>query len=196
MTRFIGGSSSRSRRVAGEGEEHVVERRLMDLDVVDRDPGVVQRAHNRGRQADSRAHRRAQAASVVADVHRTGDEGRSASPRRRSASLSVTSRRAPPVCAFSSAAVPPAITRPWSMTTIRSASSSASSRYCVVSSSVTPSATSSRITSHIRTLLVGSSPVVGSSRNSTGGRVRARPRDPGAGASRRSTPSGFDRRHR
>src|SRR5689334_18903850 len=57
------------------------------------------------------------------------------------------------------------------MTTIRSASSSASSRYWVVSSRVTPPATSSRITFHIRSLLAGSSPVVGSSRKSTGGLV-------------------------
>ena len=64
---------------------------------------------------------------------------------RSSAALSVTSSRAPPICAFSSAAVPSAITRPWSTTTMRSASSSASSRYCVVSSSVAPSPTSSRI---------------------------------------------------
>ena len=83
----------------------------------------------------------------------------------------VTVSRAPPVAAFSSADVPSAITVPWSMTTMRSASSSASSRYWVVSSRVAPSATSSRITSHMRSRLVGSSPVVGSSRNSTGGRV-------------------------
>jgi hypothetical protein len=76
-----------------------------------------------------------------------------------------------PVCVLSSAGAPSAMTWPWSMTTIRSASSSASSRYWVVSSRVTPPATSSRITFHIRSLLAGSSPVVGSSRNSTGGLV-------------------------
>ena len=48
---------------------------------------------------------------------------------------------------------------------------SASSRYCVVSSTVTPSPSSSRMASHTRWRLVGSKPVVGSSRNSTGGRV-------------------------
>ena len=54
---------------------------------------------------------------------------------------------------------------PWSTTTISSASSSASSRYCVVRSSVLPSRTWLRMTSHIASRLRGSSPVVGSSRN-------------------------------
>ena len=67
--------------------------------------------------------------------------------------------------------VPSAMTLPWSTTTIRSASSSASSRYCVVSRTVTPSPISSRMACHTRWRLVGSSPVVGSSKNKTGGRV-------------------------
>src|SRR6185312_8475854 len=109
-----------------------------------------------------------------------------------SGSVSVTSRRAPPVWAFSSPAVPLAIPRPWSTTTIRSASSSASSRYWVVSRSVAPSPASSRITPHIRTRLVGSRPVVGSSRKSTGGRVTR----PAARSSRRRMPPEYSRRIR
>ncbi len=84
---------------------------------------------------------------------------------------SVTSRWALRLASFSSSGVPFAMTRPWSTTTMRCASASASSRYCVVNSTVTPSPSNSRMASHTRWRLVGSSPVVGSSRKSTGGRV-------------------------
>ena len=86
-------------------------------------------------------------------------------------SLSVTSSRSPPTRSLSSSEVPSAITRPWSITAMRSASRSASSRYCVVSSTVVPRATRSSIVSHSARRLRGSSPVVGSSRKSTGGRA-------------------------
>src|SRR5580693_1589933 len=82
----------------------------------------------------------------------------------------VNSITSPPTRFFSSSDVPAAMTRPWSMTTISSASSSASSRYWVVSSSVVPPATSDLMMSHIPSRARGSSPVVGSSRNSTRGR--------------------------
>ena len=72
---------------------------------------------------------------------------------------------------LSSSGVPSATLRPRSMTAIRSASWSASSRYCVVSSTVQPSATSSRMVSHIWPRVRGSRPVVGSSRKISGGRV-------------------------
>jgi len=71
---------------------------------------------------------------------------------------------------LSSAEVPSTRTAPRSITTMRSASRSASSRYWVVSSTVVPSATRPRTTSHRSLRLCGSSPVVGSSRNRTGGR--------------------------
>ncbi len=88
-----------------------------------------------------------------------------------SGAASETSRRALRLASFSSVGVPLAITLPWSTTTMRWASASASSRYCVVSSTVTPSPSSSRMASHTRWRLVGSKPVVGSSKKSTGGRV-------------------------
>src|SRR5690606_27091146 len=69
----------------------------------------------------------------------------------------------PAIC-FSPAGVSWAITRPWSMTEIASASASASSRYWVVSSTVDPSATSERIMPQTSSRLAGSRPVVGSSR--------------------------------
>ena len=64
-----------------------------------------------------------------------------------------------------------AITRPWSITTMLSARRSASSRYCVVSSTVVPASTRASIVSHMPSRPRGSRPVVGSSRNSTGGRA-------------------------
>jgi predicted ATPase/DNA-binding SARP family transcriptional activator len=76
----------------------------------------------------------------------------------------------PPTLAFSSAGVPAAITRPWSMTAICPASRSASFRFWVVSSTVIPSLTRSLTRSQTPLRPAGSSPVVGSSRNSTRGR--------------------------
>ena len=83
----------------------------------------------------------------------------------------TTSMRSPPTLAFSSSDVPRAMILPRSTTAIVFASASASSRYCVVSSSVTPSSTSLRITSHMPSRPRGSSPVVGSSRK----RIRGLP---------------------
>jgi hypothetical protein len=65
---------------------------------------------------------------------------------------------------FSSSGVPVAITLPWSITTMSWANWSASSKYCVVSSTVTPSAVRVRTMSQTSLRLRGSSPVVGSSR--------------------------------
>ena len=74
-----------------------------------------------------------------------------------------------PTWLLSWSGVPSATLRPRSMTAIRSASWSASSRYCVVSSTVQPWATSSRMVSHIWPRVRGSRPVVGSSRKISGG---------------------------
>ena len=52
-----------------------------------------------------------------------------------------------PICAFSCSGVPSATIFPWSMIPTRSASASASSRYCVVRKTVTPSSRASRATS-------------------------------------------------
>ena len=71
--------------------------------------------------------------------------------------------------------MPLAITLPWSMTRIVSASWSASSRYCVVSSTVAPSATSSPMTSHVSSRPRGSRPVVGSSSSTTAGSATSAP---------------------
>ena len=87
----------------------------------------------------------------------------------------LISTRWPPMDAFNSSAVPRAITFPSSMTQMLSASRSASSRYCVVSSTVVPSPTRVVMMSHMPRRLRGSSPVVGSSRNRTFGRVTRAP---------------------
>ena len=70
---------------------------------------------------------------------------------------------------LSSSGVPSAISRPWSSSAIRSASWSASSRYCVVRKTVTPPATRSRMICHMPRRLRGSRPVVGSSRKMIAG---------------------------
>src|SRR5262249_9568622 len=81
----------------------------------------------------------------------------------------TTSRCSPPTEDLSWSGVPSAMTAPPSITATRRASWSASSRYCVVSSSVVPESASSRTISHVMARAFGSRPVVGSSRNSTDG---------------------------
>ena len=149
--RVVGLARRLLRGVTGEGEEDVVERRAVDLEVVDLDAGLVERADERGREPGPRCDRRREHSTVVGDLDRTGDE-RSEGTRRRPGARrrARTSSRSPPTFALSSSEVPSAITVPWSMTEMRSASASASSRYCVVSSTVVPSATRVRMTSHMR----------------------------------------------
>ena len=151
-----------------------------------RRPRSARPSRSRDRGADARARRRrprarpASPSSAAARGHRRPRRARRPrSGRRRSD-------------AFSAGGVPSAITRPWSITAIRSASWSASSRYWVVSRTVVPAATSARTAAQTSVRPRGSSPVVGSSRNSTGGGGSARPRGRAAAASRRSTwPTGL-----
>ena len=126
---------------------------------------------------------RPESASVSGtDPVRPASTAAATSSRLRSAGC--TSSTCPPDLSFSSSGVPVAITLPWSMTTMSWASWSASSRYCVVSSTVTPSATRARTMSHTSLRLRGSRPVVGSSRYST----RGRPTRLAARSSRRRMP--------
>src|SRR5712691_8279010 len=97
--------------------------------------------------------------------------------RSSSAAGTSTAIRSLPSRALSSSEVPEAITLPRSMTTLWFASWSASSRYWVVSSTVVPPATRSRMNDHMSSRVRGSSPVVGSSRIRTWGRpTRLAPR--------------------
>ena len=81
-----------------------------------------------------------------------GDED-TASPKRdstcfmrpsSSCTAGMTSTLERPISALSESGVPSATMRPWSMIPMRSASRSASSRYCVVRNTVTPSSVASR----------------------------------------------------
>ena len=77
---------------------------------------------------------------------RTGRAARrSARGRPRRSGIAWTLGR--PISAFRAAGVPSATMRPWSMIPTRSARTSASSRYCVVRKTVTPSSRRSRATS-------------------------------------------------
>jgi hypothetical protein len=115
---------------------------------------------------------------------------RTASPRMRAADSSPSGsanwrRMWPPgMRRLSSSGVPSATSRPWSSSAIRSASSSASSRYWVVRKIVTPPATRSRMICHMVRRLRGSRPVVGSSRKT----IRGSPIRPMARSSRRRMP--------
>ena len=133
---------------AGLGEEDVVERRRVQLEV-GRSRGSRRRARARPsasssapplephrRRARARRDRRAEA------LEHAGD--RVAVVAARPASTSSVGR---PISAFSASGVPSATIWPWSMIPTRSASTSASSRYCVVRKTVTPSSRASRATS-------------------------------------------------
>jgi hypothetical protein len=119
--------------------------------------------------------------SAAAPVARSTSRAAAA---RRSRSRTTTTSRSSPSLDFSSSGRPDAMTRPASSTDTVSASWSASSRYCVVSSTAVPARTSSRTVSHTSLRPRGSSPVVGSSRNSTAGRGTM----PAARSSRRRMP--------
>ncbi len=62
-------------RMAGQGEEHVVEGRLVHFDVVDGDTGLVQGAHHCGGETGPAPHRGPEATSVLAHVDGSGHEG-------------------------------------------------------------------------------------------------------------------------
>ena len=158
---------------AGDGDEHVVERRRLDLDELDLDARLVERAHDRrdrrvaGRRADADARRRALGRRLDACRARaSASHARAASSGSAISTCTVGS----PTRAFSDSGVPSATRLPRAMIPTRSASCSASSRYWVVRNTVVPSSCSARTSRHSAARLVGSRPVVGSSRNSTCGR--------------------------
>ena len=113
-----------------------------------RRPGRPRRAARARRRRCRRWRRRARRRAGVA-----GDRARAERaprpPRTRRRRRASGRARWPATLRLSSAGVPSATTRPPSMTATRSASRSASSRYCVVRKTVMPAPTSSAITSHI-----------------------------------------------
>ena len=92
-------------------------------------------------------------------------------------SAKLRSRCGRPTSALSAAGVPSATIRPALMIPTRSASWSASSRYCVVRKTVVPSSRRRRTSSHSVIRLAGSSPVVGLVEEQHLGRVDQRHRE-------------------
>ena len=95
--------------------------------------------------------------------------GRSRRGTRRRAWVAGRGRARSRSSAFRLAGVPSRTISPPSMIASRSQSASASSRYCVVRNTVVPRSLIRRTSSQTVSRLDGSSPVVGSSRNSTSG---------------------------
>ncbi len=158
--------------VAGEGEEDLVERGLLHGDRVD---GICCSRRPTSTSTAWSLRWRAMFIRRASGVS-TGSSPSTRSTTRAAAGMSsaetsCSCRVERPTEDFSSSEVPSATFRPWSMTAIRSASWSASSRYCVVSRMVLPCCTSSRMVVHIWPRVRGSRPVVGSSRKISGGRV-------------------------
>ena len=130
----------RLRRVAGEREEHLVEARLAEGEFGDRDAGRGE-IGEAGRGAAGIGELHGERPRVVVAVHRLR-EARARAPIAARSRSPASARRIwstpVPTEAFSSALGPSAIIRPWSITAMRSASWSASSRYCVVRRTVVP----------------------------------------------------------
>ena len=137
-------------RAAGLGEEDVVERRRVQL----------RGARSAMPSASSARTTSASCASPPSQPHRDAPRGASrhalaealehlARARSRSAGVARDRPRrvGRPISALSAAGVPSATIWPWSMIPTRSASTSASSRYCVVRKTVTPSSRARRATS-------------------------------------------------
>ena len=108
----------------------------------DREAGLVQRAHDRRdrpRRRRASADRQVAARRSPGGGRRSARRPRAARSRSRRRRASVMSRCGRPTSAFSAAGVPSATILPAAMIPTRSASWSASSRYCVVRKTVVPS---------------------------------------------------------
>ena len=178
----------------GDGDEQDPGQQVVDVLAaadLDRAAEDVDEQQQHGDRRDGRGDDRVRAAQDVAQ--RALESGQRCRGRRRWSSLGPLLCRGPswPTIArkmssrvgcfstystsvggsscLSSARVPSAMIRPSWRIAIRSASCSASSRYCVVSSTVVPWPASSRTVLQTSSRDCGSSPVVGSSRKSTGG---------------------------
>ena len=124
---------------AGQGEEHLVQAGQVQGQLGDGDARGGRAAPTAAASAASprtgtlqRRRGAATPAAVPATSARTAAPRPAAAPGRPAGPAGVW----PPTIRLSSSGVPWAMTRPWSMTVISSASASASSRYCVVSRTV------------------------------------------------------------
>ena len=143
----------------GLGEEHVVERRRVQLEVGDGQVLGVQRADDRrerlGAAASAAPPPRRAAPATAAEAREHGGDRRASAPLARArprASGGRSRPSAPPAC-------PRRRCARRSMIPTRSARTSASSRYCVVRNTVTPSSRARCATSaHMSARLGGSRP--------------------------------------
>ena len=125
-------------------EEDVVERRLVQVDLGGAQALAVERADHVREVAVAVELHRARARARRRLARRSGRGSRRSAVALRArprARPRPSACRSPPSAA---AGVPSATIRPWSMIPTRSASTSASSRYCVVRKTVTPSSRASR----------------------------------------------------
>ena len=97
-----------------------------------------------GRPRPRRGARRRRATTARASPKRSSTSANAARPSGPAGVASTVGR---PISALSASGVPSATMCPWSMIPTRSARTSASSRYCVVRKTVTPSSRASRPTS-------------------------------------------------
>ena len=129
-------------RVAGQGQEHLVEARLAEREVGDPDPGADSSATASAPRSASAQGTESAAGSgsslTLAELARRARARPRAAARDRAAVRA--GRRARPMPS-AAPGVPSAITLPWSITAIPSQSWSASSRYWVQSRIVVPPAT-------------------------------------------------------
>ena len=163
----VGGRCRRSgRRTLPRGSGEPIEKSASSMPAaISARERLVRRLRRAGHDRQLRALRR-----CAARLRRDAPRAARAASSSRAGSASATCRKPEPVAAFSSRLVPSAIFLPWSMTAMRAASWSASSRYCVVSRMVTPESGERRGSCATRPgAHSGSRPVVGSSRNSTPG---------------------------
>ncbi len=100
--------------MTGEREEHVVEGRPTQGDVVDPDAELVEVADDLDEPAGPAVYRRGEATSVLVDADLAiGSRRRVSTPRAISEpSRTTTSMRSPPTCDLSSSAVPRAMIFP------------------------------------------------------------------------------------
>ena len=131
---------------AGELEEHVVERGRAQREVADPDRGVVQGDGDRPDRRRAVVDADGELVAVRLDAT-TPWTPSSARARRRRRPRCARRSTSVPIVRFSSVGVPSATRRPLSTMPTRSASSSASSRYCVVRRMVMPSSWFRRRTS-------------------------------------------------
>ena len=138
----------------------------MDREIDDVDAGVVELAQDAAQGRDVAVRGDLQGEGIVAAP---GSRRAPAAASCVAVSAKLSSMRPPGILCLSSCALPCATMRPRSRIATRSASSSASSRYCVVRNTVVPSPARLADDSYTARRLRGSRPVVGSSRKMTCG---------------------------